>query len=192
MGYTPLEVGYRKSAEAVATYDFFDSILGAAFIKFYMATGSSGATTQFILTIDGSHVSDSLKMRQTGTFDLDFDILVDIPFTVAAREVVFNWLEGTGAGTIQWTIYHVAVGGSETSLGTVTGNTNDVEAKKSSRVIITSKRFKKGEKLRINAIGTNSALIAWFDPSGKKTVTDAEARTVNSTASVLIPIVVPR
>ena len=192
-------VKYRKSAEAVFTVDFFDAIIGAGFINFYPAVGFVGATEQFFLTADVNVVSDTIGYRQDGNNDFDFDLLVDIPFTIANRECTINWTgkgDGVNNFVVTWHIIHVAVGGSETDIGTVISNNLDSSnvERKLSRVILTHKSFSKGEKLRVNAVitlaGANSRIF--FDPAGAEPLTDGTNRGVTSNCTVQIPIRIPR
>ncbi len=199
----PLDPKFTKfttASQVLATYDFFDTILGVSFLDFYcLRSFTAGSTNQNTLTTDESIPSDSANLRILGASDTDFDMEVIKPFTITDGDATITWMQVTGGGQscfTVWTIYHVDSGGTPTSLGTVTGETQTAGAtayeKKSSRLTITGKRFLAGEKLRVKAVVTANANSGiYFDPSGGVTQTGTAGRTVNSTAKIRIPIDLP-
>ena len=189
MPYSPQELPYVKSPEALATYDYFDSVIGVGFKKFYPVIGQTSTATQHYLTTDSSIASDSVWFQVDSSQDIDFDITVEVPFTIAAKDAIFNWRQVGGDSTagVTWKIIHYD-GSTETVLGTVIGKvTTTATEQLSVKATLTRKFFEKGDILRINpnvTIGGSGNVP--FDPSGGESSNDTEGRAVNSQLSLLL------
>ena len=194
MEYEPLPVNFRKSPEALATYSYFDSIIGAAFIKFYLLGTLDSVGPKYHLTIDNTIASDNdNQLDASGAIDLDFDIDVEVPFTVAARTAIVSQpsQNAGGAPIITYTIYHVAADTTETSIGAVTTPTLSNLDRKTLQISLTRTRFKKGEKLRLN-VNASSAISTWWDPTGGISITESTSnRQTTSQAYLLLPVEIP-
>ncbi len=199
MPFKPVLTKYRKSAEVLSTYDFFESILGTAFIKFFLLGTKDSAGLKYHLTTDSSIGSHGENLRIVdGGINIDFDIPVELPFKILARDAIISMSSERISGadkTLTYTVFHVTSGGTETSLGSVI--TEDIALNKRGRramkISMTEKRFKKGEKLRLN-VTASAAMTAWWDPVGRLSIVEQIGgnATTNSQAVLLLPIEVPR
>ncbi len=202
MAYLPLPDQYRKTPPLIFNIDYFDFIANAGYKKFYLGGLKDSVGDKYILTNDSTLISDSLTNILDGTSDIDFDIVFDNPVTIAAAEAAISYtVRSSGnAGTtftIVWTVYHVTALGAETSLGTVTDPTTTGTGanfwhRRSVKVLLTSKRLNKGEKLRINGVataaGAGNSFRYYIDPSGL-TVTGGAEGGASSIADINVPFV---
>ena len=197
MVYDPLKTGYRQSAPLIFNVDFFDFASGAGLKKFYLAGLKDSVGDKYILTDDSGLIADSANYRVQDAADIDYDIAFSNPITIAASEATISYtvLASSAVGrshTVAWTVYHVAVGGAETSIGTVTDSTTQGTAgnscaRRTVKLSLTSKRINKGEKLRINAISTLSAagtFLYYIDPSGLYTTGGGSQDTSRATVNI--------
>ena len=196
MAYNPVPPQYRKSPEAVVTYDVFDSI-GGAFKNFYLLGIQDSTGSVYTLTTDssiGSHVSNMLNTANG--MDLDFDIEVTETFLVEAREAAVSVVLHSDSGTDSFTfaVVHVDSGDTETSIGTIT--TEDfaqVEGRRTVKIAMTRKRFIKGDKLRLTVTCTaNGNSTINYDPTGRKTIGEAGGTNTTNQAIFQLPIEIPR
>ena len=201
MPYTPQPFPFVKSSEVQATFDFLDSITGLAFVDFYPAVGfNTGSVKDFFLTPDASFISDTSGYKiATASLDQDFDILVEVPFTVAARDCYMYWLAlaaGNNTSTITWKIIHVDSEAAETTLGTITGETlpggvSNTFHSQSGNAVLTEKHFARGDTIRLNASQNNAENNSLYcDPSGKFSASDGD-RTISSQCKLRLPVIPP-
>lgn len=193
---------FSKTSPIQFQVDYIDSLAGVGYVRFYPAGVGIGENTWTgILTTDSTFPSDEDSggeyYKIIASKELNFDYDVEKPFTIANKECYFIWSGSRGDNNVGvvWTVYHVSSKGTETSIGTVTGDTIAAASivRKCSMVKLTKKVFKKGEKLRINAVMTvSSNSFIKIDPAGSTTASSWRGATVKYNAEVLIPIVIPR
>ena len=195
--YKPLPVLFRKSPEVQATIDFFDTITGIGYKKFYFTGTKDTTSSKFILTTDSTVHSDDENTQITGpNEDEDFDIEIGVGFTISAEDAICTAsLFADGVILASFIIKHVTSGGTETTIGTVvhnslSGSGSDKFFLKTAHIKLTEKRFSKGEKLRftyISSAGTAANSKFHFDPSGISAQT-TELPNYPHTSFILIPI----
>lgn len=177
--------------------DYFDYAAGVGYKTFYLAGLQDSVGSEYALIQYSNLISDSLnyEVKGNGT-DVDFDIKFNNPVTVAAADLIINYMtfqsDPAHSIVVQWTIYHYD-GTTETSLGTntdggSTGGTNKRHMK-AVKIFLTEKRFSPGDILRINAVITSNSASASFyiDPAGAYSVLIDGIRTGTSSSSVNIP-----
>jgi hypothetical protein len=195
------------ASKASSSYDWYDFASGAAYKKFYLAAGKTSAGGSYFLTdsTDIGSASDTdaagstyeLRLDAATTADRDFDLTFNTPHVIAGTAYISGRLTCFGdiarTANIKVTIYHVTSGGTETSLGSVTGPTRTgtpVNTKECFAIPLTQKSFAKGEKLRVTLELTTNGNYAtvYHDPSGRSTATDSmNGGTLNSQFIVMVP-----
>ena len=198
----PLPIVFRSgSGNLTFNVDYYDYATGAGYKKFYLAGAGDSVGNKYFLTTDSGLNSDTQNyMAGTGS-DIDFDLTFNNPTVIAGAEATISFMtlcSGNDGDTfsVAVTVYHVAVGGAETSIGTVTITDADGDParkmKRTAKLTLTSKALAIGEKLRINlvitAAGTGAATWkVYFDPAGTISHTAESGGTINSSASINIP-----
>jgi len=192
-------VKFRKGGEAIqGTYSFFSTLGGIGYVKVYLAGGTIEANTKdYYATLDNSISSDHDNYFTDGNVDLDFDLDIEKSFKIKAADAVMCWCQLNGGGQscqVTWNIYHVDAAGVETLLGTANGDTytnaSSAAVRKAIRITMKAKSFKKGEKLRINAVQTASAGSGLrYDPAGRAVGGTAFSNTGDSFLS--LPVELP-
>jgi hypothetical protein len=167
--------------------DYIDTFLGVGFIRLYLCRGEfddTGDTDDYYLTTNNSISSarNNDSTPQTGWrtevagADIDFDIKVNKPFSVATVKAIMNATvhvdtNQTYQGT--WILKHVDAAAAETTIGTITDSS--IGGSAGSEMFITNARFlcaetqfKKGDTLRLTFThsGTPSDTQLYHDPSG--------------------------
>lgn len=179
--------------------DYFDYASGAGYKKYYLAGSKDSVSSKYFLTADSSLISDNDNMEVAGNAqDKDFDLTFNNPAVIANAEATINYtveMNGLDGDTfaVTWTVYHVSTGSTETSLGTVTdytstdGNPANYR-EKCVKLTLTEKPLAIGEKLRINAVTAMSGSGKFYiDPSGTRSFTDNQSRTVTTRATINMP-----
>ena len=197
--YKPLPILFRKSPDVVATIDFFDSISGVGYKKFFFAGTKDTTSSKYRLVTESTiHSDDENHFFQGASADVDFDIEIGgNGFTIAAEDAitVASFL-GDTVILASYIIKHVTSGGTETTLGTILHNsfTGDGGPNKwilkSAHIKLTEKRFSRGEKLRVTYVsssGSSANSRFYYDPSGIWAQTD-ETPNYPHVSFVLIPI----
>lgn len=196
----PVPVSYRRSSEAVTSYDFFDIASGTGYERFYLGLAQiSGSTLKFltpnVIPSDPSSVSGTVAGAGT-PLDYDFDVSFNKPFTIEG-ELIFSGLFSLKTGGLKGQylidVYHVNSAGTETLLGSAEGaeKTGIDEWKACFKVTIARKHLAIGEKLRITTrLRINAGAgdwEVWFDPKNRETVTDGGSIVQTSDAYVDVP-----
>lgn len=175
------------SPPAIASYDWRELSTGTAYKIFYASRYyiiDSGLTTtysNFLTEQQTSNIEANYISSPSASNDYDFDITFTRPgYVKGTAYIKSTFSQYAGSVTkfhIIYTIYHVE-GVTETSLGTFTnyGNAGTLDYfEQTIPIEITGKKFKFGDKLRlniqiINDTGTADVRI-FVDPSGS-TFTD--------------------
>ncbi len=173
-----IPVKYRRGGESVlGTYDFFSTLGGTGYISIYLCGGMHQTDVkEYFLTLDNSISSDEDNYTLVGNQNVNFDLEVGKPFRVKEGTAIMGSANYNSAGEscqVTWTVYHVDADGNATSIGTAEGDawtyaSNSKACRKTVKISISEKSFKKGEKLRINVnqtAGSGSGIR--FDPAGR-------------------------
>jgi len=141
----------------VASVDFYDFATGTGFKDFYFMDNITGAGTQgHILTPNASYYSTTgfTSVTDPAELDVDFDIDLEIPFTLEG-EAVFNVFFASGqaySASVEVNIKRVTSTGTEIQVGTEVSETitwnNDTKVF-SGKYTIPKTSFKAGEKIRV-------------------------------------------
>lgn len=179
----------QSSKQQIAAYDWYDSYTNTAYKKFYGSVGIiTGGTKVYFLTDRvlysgmGDDTTNATYTEVNGetktlTFDITFKNDTRIGGTAYINYSTYTW----GTGTLQavLTLYHVTSGGTETSLGTVTGLAVSTAAATDKRQLVkfelTEKAFIPGETLRlkvaITETGDGAAAKFYHDSSNAYNIT---------------------
>lgn len=183
----------RKSPPLTFNIDYFDYIANVGYKEFYACGGKNAAGNTYFLTADKSIAASSDNIYTGGNSDIDFDLVVNNPVTIAAGKATINTTFSCNNSNIwiRWTIYHVR-GGTETSLGTADTATYTEGGgiltyyKNCVQVTLTKKSFKVGDIIRVNATATTGGAGAnkhfWHDPAGSVACGDYD-----SNLTVILP-----
>src|SRR3990167_10347556 len=198
-----LPVVFRSgSGDARFSFSWFDFATGAGYKTFQCVGGnSSGGATYFMSAGDMDSDGNNMSINTSGT-TLTFDITFNNPVTIAAADAFINWTDylpgASKTSSIVFTVYHVDLAASATSLGTATSDTRTSggTASTSHRLLkaaLTKKSFGIGEKLRVTVAWThndssNSQL--YYDSMGTTVSESGTGRTVPKSMTVDIPFVV--
>lgn len=196
MAYTEIQEPYTKTAPVQLTADFFDQIEDTNLINMYLlglvdSTGDIFSLTTNVST--ASHESNLISGNAGSTLDIDFDLDINTPFTIVARQAIINYYGQTITdGTATWTLRHVDAASVETDIGTVISDTitSSNEGKKTHKFTCTKQRFTKGDKLRINVVTSHATIKIAHDPSGRQTFVEQSTSpvTVTGQATLSVPI----
>ena len=197
MAGLPQTIPPPGSTEAIATYDYFESFSGVAFVKFYLLGTNDSAGKKYHLTTDKTIGSSSSNMQDlSGAINLDFDIDIDTPFKVAPRDGIVTMtfvIPGDGI-TVTFSVIHVDSADTETTIGTVVTEALNVGTggRRTCKMTMTEKLFKKGEKLRLNVLAS-AALEAHWDPLGRNSIIEVVGgASATSEAILSLPIEIPK
>lgn len=186
------------TGEVSFTVDYLDTIAGVGYKNFYLAGTTDSVGSKYLLTTDTSIVSDKQNYAVVGSGqDIDFDIDIQKSFKLATGTAYIVVSTSIPAGTNQiltYAIRHVSSGGVETDLATATGSTTvgaggSQYFKKTTKMAMTGKAFKKGEKFRVNIVtnSSNANAAFYFDPSGTWTQT-SESPNFSHRTFAIIPV----
>jgi hypothetical protein len=192
---------------AVASYSFTDLATGTGYTSFYFIDCSNSIK---MLTPTTFYSKKGYTATPTNTaMDVDFDLLFNKKSVVAGDAliqipvVLVN--NSGGGGTITTTakaeIFAVAVGGAETSLGSISENLSaSVAASDYSnqfligKITVAEHAFVKGEKLRVTftatAMGSNLITMIGHDPKNRTSAFSAQPITttwITSQSIINIP-----
>lgn len=198
MEYKPLSEQFRKSPDVQITADFFDTITGISYKKFYLFGGIQAAGAKFYgLTTDSTISSDEENFSVVGTnADIDFDIKIGKAFTVSAEDAIIVMSRNADTGDTQnitFKLRHVDSGAVETDIGTqigdpISGGSGTEFFLKTCKMAITKKRFVKGDTMRFNVVtSSGNSDVFYFDPSGLQT-NSAETPNYPHISYILVPI----
>ena len=198
MAGVPVTFRDNRRERTLVTYDYFDSFSGVGFVKFWLLGTNDSAGKKYHLTTDKTIGSSSTNLRDlSGAINLDFDIDIDTPFKVAARDGIVTMvfvIPGSGR-VVTFSVIHVDSDDTETTIGTVSTETmgQATGGRRTCKMTMTEKLFKKGEKLRLT-VSANLALEAHWDPLGRITIIEEPGSfaSVTSEAILSLPIIVPK
>ncbi len=198
MVFEPLPVQYRKSPDAIASFDFQDIANGTGMVEFLLSESETSAGKDYHLNANPVY-SNSIKIVDTS--DLDFDLT---PFSnprtiegVGIINIPFGLTGVGGAGTMVVTCtLRKWDGSSETDIVAVTSTTKTVifdagahtEGVWNLPITIPSTLFKKGETLRLTVDSTITGDTAngyGIDP--KDRVFEGNSDVPTTISSILIP-----
>lgn len=172
-----LQEKYRKSPEAVVSYDYFDYSNGTGYDVYY---GAKGDNSEYFLTtrqIPSEEIASYLQDQSVATvatkyFDLDFDIMFNTPKNVKGNFLVSvpQGISATNATAADFQFYTIVKiihydGSTETQIGTGTSITSIATDLQTDGILAaartnlikanvsTIKHFKRGEILRITIEG---------------------------------------
>lgn len=171
-----LPINFDIPAEgAIASYDWFDFATGAGYKKFYCVGGYNSTEKQYILTTEDMR-SDAENQSSgdlgAGTTNYSFDVTWGRPITIAGADAFMYFTQYTTVASTSYmtcTVYHVTVGGTETSIGSGISDTGGAVApghKKLFKFTLTKKSFGIGEKLRVKLSFTSNGSSNGFYYNG--------------------------
>ena len=181
---------YRGIPEPnLASYDFYDLATGTGYKNFYGADLSlSGASTYRLTTQTPYALVGSTSYYEVAS-DLDFDVTFEVPITLEGDCLVSVPITSGSNFTATLTLRFYKVDGvTETLIGEAM---NASKALNNSSAIITwvydmpLTHFKRGEKLRLNLIGSN--------PGGTKILIylhDPKSRSLGAPATTISQLIV--
>ena len=170
-----LQTKFRRSPEkAIASYSYFDIAEGSDLIEFLpFLTTSDGSNLSGAMTINTSVYGASSGAANLTATNKDFDVVFNLPKIIEGNAFCITpiRIQGTGNGKVYATIKHVDLNGVETTIGaqatseSVIGGGGGVSADKKviTKFTIARKKFKKGEKLRLNLSGASSGSVEKAD-----------------------------
>jgi len=191
---------FRRSSPG-GTYDWVDVLGGVGYRTFYPCYADISTGDVAMLVVNPDFVS-SPRMAYTtvaGTpvagQDHDFDLLFN-ESAIIRGDMHFNIMAGTNGATMtcKVNVYHVSTGAVETSLGSVTSGNYAPGAMTyyiiALKLAIAEKRFRVGEKLRVNIQFNHTAaqqITFYHNPKGDKTEVDHVGVTIPTTTRVDVP-----
>ena len=197
MALPPKLTKFTTTSDVIKTVDYIDTILGVGYKKFYIAGGADSGGKYFFLTTDATISSDKENFNILASLlDEDVDIAIGGDFTVAEAEAILQTNSRVVSGssqTVTWTLRHVDSAGTETTVGTIVGETTNGQAgrtyfRKDTKMPTTRTKFKKGDTLRLNFTTVSGASdYLGFSPSGLFGQT-TEAPNFTFSSYILIPI----
>lgn len=181
---------FRPEAESpIASYDYTDIEEGTGVRVYDLFASKDSATTDYHMSraiSDGGDEFRIYKANGTETFNVDFDILYNLPQDLKGRAYFFYtlWAENENMSIYpQITLHHVDSGNNETTIeATITGQTltsPGAAQEVATRYCVTLDidplvHFAPGEKLRLELnvvctdLGAGSGAVAiYFDPSNR-------------------------
>lgn len=145
--------------------NFSDATAGRSLQLYYCAATQDSVGVDFVLTRDGGI---SLPVKLTTGFDVDFDITINKPTIIAGIATVDFTIESVGASSMVVTFNLIHYDGTtETTVGTVTSVTQDVDTPISYKVQfnVTKQLWGIGHILRFNAVSEGPAgQFLYHDP----------------------------
>lgn len=184
---------------AVASVDFYDFASRAGYKVFYPVVTQDSVSKKYALStqvVDGDYNISYLTVNNTNT-EINFDLTFTNPVIIMG-EALINYSQLVGAGLAvhcKFTVYHVSVGGTETSLGTIDSNTLTAGGvteyhRRLAKITLTARNIGVGEKLRLEVIyyssGAGNSTI-YFDPSSRQTFTETGTGATIGSDMVFMP-----
>lgn len=201
---------HRKSSPFVFNVDWFDSVSGLGYKRFYpfasayYDTGIPASANTYAISTEKI---DSNPWRKGGTeagaayvafSDIDFDVTFGKPAKIGGGDAHINitHYNNNGQTYLQLTLYHVR-GVTETSLGSVQSDPRGVTNyyRESLIISVSEKQFAVGDILRLTVkhYGKNNAgntQYFYCDPNSLQTYADGDGRTIGTDLIFDCPFVV--
>ena len=172
MEFKPLSEKYRKSSEAIITYDWVDIINGLGYQTFYLATTYNTAISYILSPNVVYSNDDSVKNDATATFAFNSSALTSSR-TIKGTAIFDIWAGAGGGGnwTCTGTLYYVR-GGTPVSLGTFTAEATAATGgnlAKMTTIEVAETQLAIGDSLRLTitvGAGNDSSKSVWTNPAG--------------------------
>lgn len=178
---------FRKSSQAIASYDYLDYVSGAGYRNFYATLAeTSGGMVYFLSTtaMDSSFKSTELRRVQASGAGNSTEKNFDVTFNTSAimqGTAYINYsvkVVGTASGTVSFTLYKV-VNSVESSIATVTSqtfsSTPDAFYRLNIPLTIPTTIFSPNDILRLEVIvscASGNSLYVTVDPTSIQTFTE--------------------
>ena len=207
MPLPPKLTKFSTASEVIASYDFFDFAQGVGIKQFYAAVmvgPTYKLTTNIIFSNTGGGLLTS-GSNNAGDFDFDgeFETTIDIGGDCVIQVPVVGFQSGGSySSLITITLFHVAGGGAETSLGTFNRTVSGTPGagvgeffSVTGTINIARTTLKNGEKLRLNlvnsAAGASNLIYFGVDPANRIASAPAAAQYFETTRTIVnLPIVI--
>lgn len=186
-----LQSKFRRPADSIATYDFFDIAGGTGYITFYGGRTITNNSTDWVLSTTpfysyGTGTYESLTTSaDTQEFAQDFDVVMNKTILIRGNVLVntpCSIVSSGNNGRVYFKIYlRRVVGGTETTIGSSVSTSSKFNSSASTQHIVLHQTFnianpekvKKGDTLRLTieayswvGSGTGSITV-WHDPQGR-------------------------